>query len=67
MLGLVLFTSDYGITAGSCVNKSFNTTAAHVVRPIPCANTQSVMLTGFFVAQAIRIGEQKINPKSGIF
>jgi len=30
MLGLVLFTSDCGITAGRCVNKSFNTTAAHI-------------------------------------
>jgi len=36
----------------------------HFVRLPPCATTQSVTLTDFFVAQTVTIGEQKISPKS---
>jgi len=37
------------------------------MRLSPCAKTQSVTLTDFFVAQTFTIGEQKISPKSVIF
>jgi len=40
---------------------------AHFVRLSPCAKTQNVTLTHFFVAQTVTIGEQKISPKSDIF
>jgi len=45
------------------VDKSVNTSAAHFARLSPCAKTQNVMLTPFFVAQTVTIGEQKISPR----
>jgi len=71
MLGLVQVTSDCGITAECIVWTSQSIPPqrifAHFVGLGPCAKTQSVTLTDFFVAQTFTIGEQKISPKSVIF
>ena len=38
----------------------------HFARLSPCAKTQSVMLTHFFVAQTVTIGKQRISQKSDL-
>jgi len=70
ILGLVLVTSDCGITAERSVDKLVNTSAAHIWA---FCDTKSLSKNAkcdtyalFFVAQTVTIGEQKISPKSHI-
>jgi len=66
MLGLVLVTSDYGITAECGVDNSVKTSAAHI-----CAFCETKSLCknakcdahGFFCS-TVTIGEQKLSPGS---
>jgi len=54
-LELVLVTSGCAITAECGVDKSVNTSAAHVCETSPCAKMQSVTFTHFFVGQTVTI------------
>ena len=70
MLGLVLVTSNCGITAECSVNNSVNTAAAYICTFCEtkslCKNAKCDAY-GLFVAQTVTVREQKISPKSDIF